>query len=87
MDKDELNEFKRLSFEQQEFYLMLKKSGSKTTIYGSLALFREHKCNAEYGRRKVALSDRSFILVTNNERVKEAYRKLIAHKPNTDFNG
>lgn len=87
MDRDEMYEFKKLSFAQQEFYLKLKERGSTASVYHTTFLYKQHLKDLELERNRIAISDTSFILLTNNEAVKRALQKLNENKYNPGFNG
>jgi hypothetical protein len=87
MTDEERIKFRRLPYNLQEFYLKQTEQGMYLNIDLVAMEYNQSIRKEEEARKELALSTGSFVLITNNERVKEAYRKLIANKPNTEFNG
>ncbi len=87
MTKQEIAVFRILPLNLQQFCLKEINEGRYLDLR-SIALQHQREVRKEdETRRLLALSTSSFVLITNNEKVRVAYNKLIEGKPNTDFNG
>lgn len=75
MTKTENFKFKNLSYEEQEFYLDLKSKGSLIPLEDAVRLYHYNKTSSKSWLKKEPVNE--FVLLTNNQKVKDAYNKMI----------